>query len=76
MAGDRAGITGGVLGIRWCGFGRAEFTDLLSIDLNASSVVGGVWVAGMGFEMLYGGVPSKTQGQDRATTGQTKIVAL
>ena len=49
----------------------AEFTELLSIDLNASSVVGGVWVAAMGFEMLYGGVPSKTQGQDRATTGQT-----
>lgn len=44
--------------------GGAEVAEFLGIDLNAFSVVGGVVVAGMGFEMLYGGKPSKTQGKN------------
>ncbi len=39
-----------------------EFLELLGINLDAFSVVGGLVIAGMGFEMLYGGVPSKAQG--------------
>lgn len=46
------------------GLGGAEIAELLGIDLNAFSVVGGIVVAGMGFEMLYGGKPSKTQGKN------------
>lgn len=44
--------------------GGEELARLLGIDLNAFSVVGGIVVAGMGFEMLYGGGVSKTQGKD------------
>lgn len=39
-----------------------ELLGLLGINLDAFSVVGGLVIAGMGFEMLYGGVPSKAQG--------------
>jgi hypothetical protein len=35
----------------------------LGINLDAFRVVAGVVIAGMGFEMLYGGAPSKEQGQ-------------
>ena len=49
--------------------GGAEVAELLGIDLNAFSVVGGIVVAGMGFEMLYGGGPSKAQGKDAAAAG-------
>jgi multiple antibiotic resistance protein len=45
-------------------FGGDEIAKLLGIDLNAFSVVGGIVVAGMGFEMLYGGSVSKTQGKE------------
>ena len=41
-----------------------ELLELLGINLSAFKVVGGLIIAGMGFEMLYGGVPSKAQGQD------------
>jgi multiple antibiotic resistance protein len=47
----------------------AQIAGLMGIDLNAFSVVGGLVVAGMGFEMLYGGAPSKTQGKDTAEAG-------
>lgn len=42
-------------------FGR-ELLGLLGINLDAFSVVGGLVIAAMGFEMLYGGAPSKAQG--------------
>ena len=56
-----------VLGI--AAFAGAQIAELLGIDLNAFSVVGGLIVAGIGFEMLYGGMPSKAQGQDTAKHG-------
>lgn len=40
-----------------------ELLELLGINLSAFQVVGGLIIAGMGFEMLYGGAPSKAQGQ-------------
>jgi multiple antibiotic resistance protein len=39
-----------------------ELLQLLGIDLGAFGVVGGIVVALMGFEMLYGGQSSRTQG--------------
>ena len=39
-----------------------EFLELLGINMHAFSVVGGLVIAAMGFEMLYGGAPSKAQG--------------
>ncbi len=39
-----------------------ELLQLLGIDQNAFSVVGGIVIAAMGFEMLYQGAPSKAQG--------------
>ncbi len=39
-----------------------ELIELLGINLGAFGVAGGIVVAGMGFEMLYGGKPSKAQG--------------
>ena len=39
-----------------------ELLQLLGINLGAFGVVGGLVVALMGFEMLYGGVSSRTQG--------------
>ncbi len=42
-------------------FGR-EILGLLGINMDAFSVVGGLVIAAMGFEMLYGGAPSKAQG--------------
>ncbi len=46
-----------------------QIFQLIGIDLNAFSVVGGIIVAGMGFEMLHGGTQSKTQGQKEAVDG-------
>lgn len=43
--------------------------EAMGINLGAFGIVGGVVVAGMGFEMLYGGQPSKTQGQDAEEGG-------
>lgn len=54
------GILGGAA------LGGGHLANAFGIDLNVFSVVGGVVVGGMGFEMLYGGLPSKTQGQDVA----------
>ncbi len=41
-----------------------ELLELLGINLDAFSVVGGLVIAGMGFEMLYGGKTSRAQGRD------------
>ena len=46
-----------------------ELLRLLGIDLNAFTVVGGIVVAGMGFEMLYAGAPSKAQGRKEEEEG-------
>ncbi|MGK7937413.1 MAG: MarC family protein [Xenococcaceae cyanobacterium] len=40
------------------------FLNLLGINLNAFSAVGGLVIALMGFEMLYGGGASKAQGEN------------
>jgi len=47
----------------------ARLLRVLGINLDAFSVVGGVVVAVMGFEMLYDGLPSKAQGQNHAKAG-------
>ena len=39
-----------------------EFIELLGINLGAFGVAGGIVVAGMGFEMLYGGQTTRAQG--------------
>ncbi len=39
-----------------------ELLQLIGIDLGAFGVVGGLIVAAMGVEMLYGGAPSRAQG--------------
>jgi multiple antibiotic resistance protein len=44
-----------------------ELLGLLGIQMPVFSIVGGVMVASMGFEMLYGGAPSRTQGQSETT---------
>ncbi len=43
-----------------------ELLQLMGIDLGAFSVVGGVLVAGMGFEMLYGGASTRANGRVEA----------
>ena len=40
-----------------------QLLDAMGINLSAFQVVGGLIIAGMGFEMLYGGSPSRAQGQ-------------
>ncbi|MBT8428591.1 MAG: MarC family protein [Gammaproteobacteria bacterium] len=42
------------------------FFDLIGIHLGAFGIVGGIVLALMGFEMLYQGDPSKTQGGKKA----------
>lgn len=47
----------------------ADLLAILGINLDAFSVVGGVVIALMGFEMLYAGEPSKAQGRDVEEAG-------
>ena len=54
----------------------ARVLGLLGIELDAFSVVGGVVVALIGFEMLYGGLPSKAQGQNHAQAGPDEETGL
>ncbi len=62
-----AGVVFGILvGVAFVG---RELLELLGIDLDAFRVVGGVVITGMGFEMLYGGIPSKAQGQSIEEAG-------
>ena len=49
-------------------FGR-QLLQLLGINLNAFSVVGGLIIFSMGMEMLYGGAPSKTQSAEIEAKG-------
>lgn len=43
-----------------------EILDLLGINLGAFGIAGGLIVALMGFEMLFGGEPSRAQGGEKA----------
>ena len=43
-----------------------EALDLVGINLGAFGIAGGLVVALMGFEMLFGGEPSRTQGGQKA----------
>jgi len=49
-----------------------ELLEALGVDLNAFSAVGGLIIAGMGFEMLYGGTPSRAQGEDQREEGPSE----
>lgn len=53
-----------------------ELLELLGINLDAFRVVGGVVISGMGFEMLYGGSPSRAQGQRIEEEGPTEESGL
>jgi multiple antibiotic resistance protein len=53
-----------------------QLLAVLGIDLDAFSVVGGLIIALMGFEMLYGGGGSKTQGEDHRQAGPEEGDAL
>ena len=55
-----AGVVLGIL-VGSALFGR-QLLELLGINLDAFSAVGGLIIFGMGAEMLYGGAPSRTQG--------------
>ncbi len=46
-----------------------ELLEALGIDLNVFGAVGGIVIAGMGFEMLYGGGASKAQGEEQRQEG-------
>ncbi|MFE0701355.1 MarC family protein [Streptomyces sp. NPDC058872] len=43
-----------------------ELLDLVGIDLGAFGIAGGLVLALMGFEMLFGGAPTRAQGGERA----------
>lgn len=49
-----------------------ELLELLGIDLDAFRIVGGVIIALMGFEMLYGGGTPKAQGENTRKDGPTE----
>jgi len=50
--------------------------SLMGINLDAFRVVGGIIIALMGFEMLYGGGTSKVQGEDQRKHGPEEGDAL
>ena len=52
--------------------GGAKIAQWMGINLDAFRVVGGVIVAGMGFEMLYGGGVSRAQGADHRNKDQAE----
>jgi multiple antibiotic resistance protein len=53
-----------------------QLLGAMGINLNAFGIVGGIVVAGMGFEMLYKGGPSKAQGADEEDEGPTEDSGL
>lgn len=66
-------VLGILLGVALIG---RQLLEALVINLDAFRVVGGVVIAWMGFEMLYGGVPSKAQGQQVEEEGPTEDSGL
>ena len=59
-----AAAVGVILGVS--ALAGREILDLIGIDLDAFRVAGGLVVALMGFEMLFGGEPSRAQGGEAA----------
>lgn len=59
-----SGVTFVILGV--AALAGRELLELIGINLGAFGVVGGLVVALMGFEMLYGGGSSRTQGTKEA----------
>lgn len=59
-----AGAVAVILGVS--ALAGREILDLIGIDLDAFRVAGGLVVALMGFEMLFGGEPSRAQGGEKA----------
>ncbi len=53
-----------------------QLLDLLGINLDAFSVVGGVVIAGMGFDMLNGGRPTRAQGRSIEDDGPSEKSGL
>lgn len=53
-----------------------ELLELLGVNLDAFRVVGGLIITAMGFEMLYGGGTSKTQGEDERQEGPEQADSL
>ena len=46
-----------------------ELLEAMGINLDVFGAVGGIVIAGMGFEMLYGGGASKAQGEEQRQEG-------
>jgi multiple antibiotic resistance protein len=59
-----AGAVAVILGVS--ALAGREILDVIGIDLDAFRVAGGLVVALMGFEMLFGGEPSRAQGGEEA----------
>lgn len=53
-----------------------QLLELLGINLDAFSAVGGLIIFGMGAEMLYGGAPSRAQGGKIEKEGPTEESGL
>ena len=53
-----------------------QLLELLGINLDAFSVVGGLVIAGMGFDMLNGGKPTRAQGRETAEEGPSEESGL
>lgn len=53
-----------------------QFLDLLGINLDAFATVGGLIIAVIGFEMLYGGGVSRAQGEGHRRSGPEEGDAL
>lgn len=49
-----------------------ELLEALGVDLNAFGAVGGLVIAGMGFEMLYNGAASKAEGEEEREEGPSE----
>lgn len=67
-----AGVVFLVLGVA-AAAGR-ELLQVLGIELGAFAVVGGLLVASMGFEMLFGGGSSRTQGGRDTGSGEDGLI--
>jgi len=57
-------VVGATLGVS--ALAGRKILELIGINLHAFSVMGGIVLALMGFEMLYEGEPSRTQGGEEA----------
>ncbi len=53
-----------------------ELLEAMGIDLDAFGAVGGIVIAGMGFEVLYGGGASKAHGEEQREEGDGLLIPL